>query len=223
MVKHLSIFKWIQMFSEHSFFLSFLCTTYKYCTQKAVNTVKSSRFNTLQRFYNTAVTHRHTQTWVAMLFSPVMCSSSVCIYLMLIIGLNMARIGSVVSDTLTSVSRSHPVIKGSHLSASCFQSHALCHKVVWARVLLLLLNWTILISWIPYWKTLLSDALRPECGSSICHCLLLCVCLCINIMMLCVVKGFAVSVRGRCGTECMLERNHVWTADNTVGCFVHLF
>lgn len=32
-------------------------------------------------------------------------------------------------------------------------------------------------------------------------------------------EGIIVSVSSGCGSECMLERNHVWSEDSTVGCF----
>lgn len=50
--------------------------------------------------------------------------------LLCVIGFNSALMGSVVSDTLTSVSRSPRVIKGAHLSASCSLFSCCC----WATV-----------------------------------------------------------------------------------------
>lgn len=104
----------------------------------------------------TAAAHTH----IARTHAPLCCredhcgEASVllfcCIRFMLIIGLSSIHAGSAVLDALTSGSRSHPAMKGAHLSASCSQSRSLCHRALWVSVLL----WTSLIALFSSWETL---------------------------------------------------------------------
>ena len=128
-------------------------------------------------------THTHTHTHTGRPLCRAGTLLPFCIHFMLIIGLNSTHMGSVVLGTLTSVSRSPPVIKG--VSSVCqllSVSHCLLVTMGWSGVnMLLLLNWSVLMSLIPSWKTLFGDAPSPERGPKTAVVSCVCVCVCVYV------------------------------------------